>query len=274
MDLTSIKLVATDMDGTLLNGRHELNQAFFPLLQQMKAKGILFAAASGRQYYNLLNRFEQVPDDVIFIAENGSYVVHQGKVILVQAMDSSITKELIVSARKLKDVHIILCGVKQAYVESNEPLFMEKVAMYYDKYLLVDDLLQVNDDQFLKIALCDLAGSETNSYPYFKHLEDQLQVKVSGSIWLDLSHRLNALQSRFGIPKEATMTFGDYLNDLELMQEAHFSFAMENAHPNIKKASNYATKSNEEDGVLLVLLEMLAAMEASTSRNQLPTTSQ
>jgi HAD superfamily hydrolase (TIGR01484 family) len=67
-------------------------------------------------------------------------------------------------------------------------------------------------------------------------------VKVSGSIWLDISHKLankgramELLQKKYSITTEQTMAFGDYLNDLEMMQQAHYSFAMENAHPDIKK---------------------------------------
>ncbi|MEO7768325.1 MAG: HAD hydrolase family protein, partial [Ferruginibacter sp.] len=145
--------------------------------------------------------------------------------------------------------------------------------MYYDRYDVVDDLLTVDDDQFLKIALCDLAGSEGNSYQFFRKEEDRLQVKVSGNIWLDLSHKLankgraiEVLQKKFGIDFEETMVFGDYLNDLEMMQQAAFSFAMENAHPDIKKVSRFVTKSNEDHGVTVVLLEMLDSMNDSESQ--------
>ncbi|WP_353717781.1 hypothetical protein [Dyadobacter sp. 676] len=54
---------------------------------------------------------------------------------------------------------------------------------------MVDDLLEITDDQFLKFTLCDLAGSEVNSYPHYKKYEEALQVKVSGPIWLDISHK-------------------------------------------------------------------------------------
>jgi hydroxymethylpyrimidine pyrophosphatase-like HAD family hydrolase len=126
----------------------------------------------------------------------------------------------------------------------------------------------VDNDQFLKIALCDLAGAEKNSYTYFKQMEDRLQVKVSGFIWLDLSHRMankgraiKVLQDKFNISFDETMVFGDYLNDLEMMQQAYFSYAMENAHPDVKKVSNFRAKSNEENGVTIVLQQLLDAIQ-------------
>ena len=266
--LSQIKFVAADMDGTLLNAKHEISSGFYPVFEQMKAKGLLFAAASGRQYFNLLNRFSIIKDDVIFIAENGSYVVYRGEELLVQAMDECVVKEQLAAAAKIPDVYPILCGKKSAYVQSTEPRFIENVEMYYDKYELVDDLLKVDNDQFLKIAICDLAGSESNSYHFFKQKMDELQVKISGLIWLDLSHKLankgraiEKLQQKFGISKDETMAFGDYLNDLEMLQQAGFSYAMENAHGDIKNTARFITKSNEEDGVVIVLQEMLQAMD-------------
>lgn len=267
MDITKVKLVAADMDGTLLNSRHELSPLFYPVFNQITEKGVLFAAASGRQFFNILNKFETIKEAVIFVAENGSYVVYKDEELLVQAMEQDVVAEQLLVARNIPGTYTILCGKKRAYIESEVPEFMEHLKMYYDRYEVVDDLLKVTDDQFLKIAICDLTGSERNSYNFFKHKQDQLQVKVSGSIWLDLSHKLankgralQVLQNKFGITIDETMVFGDYLNDLEMMHQASFSYAMENAHIDIKKAAMFLTKSNDENGVTVVLQQMLHSM--------------
>ena len=49
-----IKLIATDMDGTLLNYKNEIHEEFYEVFNELKKKNIIFAAASGRQYYNLV----------------------------------------------------------------------------------------------------------------------------------------------------------------------------------------------------------------------------
>lgn len=74
-----IKLIASDMDGTLLNTKGELPLQFFPLLKALWAKGILFVAASGRQYHNLLLHFGHVKDKIALLCENGAMVVDCGK---------------------------------------------------------------------------------------------------------------------------------------------------------------------------------------------------
>ena len=272
MNMAAIKLVASDMDGTLLNSHHDLNPAFFDLFHQMKTKGILFVAASGRQYFNIINQFESIKDEIVLIAENGSYVMYKDEEILVQAMDREVTMEQIITARSIDKSFVILCGKKCAYIENDHPDFMRHVKMYYDKYQVVDDLLKVEDDQFLKIAICDFAGSENNSYHYFKNKRDSLQLKVSGNIWLDISHwlankgrALNVVQKKFGIGFQETMVFGDYLNDLEMIQQASFSYAMKNAHPDIKKAARYLTKSNDENGVCIIIQKMLSEINREES---------
>lgn len=263
MQISDIRLIATDMDGTLLNSKHELSDSFFPVFRKLKDQGIIFVAASGRQYYNLEMKLEAVKDDVIFAAENGSYVVFQDQEIHIQAIDQDIVRELIITSKDIPDTYAIICGKKKAYVESDEPKFIEHLKLYFERYEIVEDLLKVKDDQFLKFTLCDLAGSELNSYSHYKHLETTLQVKVSGPIWLDISHKqankgraMEVLQQKFGISPEETMAFGDYLNDLELLRKAHYSYAMANAHPEIKKAARFIAKSNDENGVVEVLMKL------------------
>ena len=263
MDFSSVKLVASDMDGTLLDPNHKLSPDFFTIFNRMRAKGILFSAASGRQYQNLYNCFPGIQDDIIFIAENGSYVMYQGKELHVQPMERDVTRNLLKRTKELPNVLTILCGKKSAYIDNADPSFVERLSMYYDEYTIVDDILSVDNDDFLKIAICDLSGSEQNTYPHFSEYRDELQVKVSGNVWLDLSHKLahkgralDVVQRKFGVTPGHTMVFGDYLNDVEMMGEAHFSYAMENAHPEVKKAARFTTSSNDNRGVLNILEQL------------------
>ena len=74
-----ISLIAADMDGTLLDEKGKMPVRFPEIFRRLDAAGILFAVASGRQYNNLLERFYEFRDKVVFIAENGTYVVYKGK---------------------------------------------------------------------------------------------------------------------------------------------------------------------------------------------------
>ena len=78
-----IKLIVSDMDGTLLDENHIINDEFWTLFAKLSEKGIIFVAASGRQYHNLANIFQRIKEDIYIVAENGTYVVHQEQELLM-----------------------------------------------------------------------------------------------------------------------------------------------------------------------------------------------
>ena len=73
-----IRLIACDMDGTLLDDNSAIHDEFWPLIDQLHARGITFCPASGRQYHSMFERFKPIVEEVIFIAENGTYVAEHG----------------------------------------------------------------------------------------------------------------------------------------------------------------------------------------------------
>lgn len=258
-----IKLIASDMDGTLLNDKDEIHEEFYQVFQELKKQNIIFAAASGRQYYNLAKRFEKIKDDMMFIAENGTFVVYKGEELLLNALDKETAIELIKIGRDIKESYVVLCGKKSAYIESKDERLIKEVEKYYEEYKIVNDLTKVEDD-ILKVTICDFIGSEENSYTYYNDYKEKLQVSVSGQIWLDITDKgvnkglaINKLQELLNIKHEETMVFGDYLNDLEMMSSAYHSYAMENAHDDLKKVARFRAKSNDDSGVVHAIKAML-----------------
>ena len=251
-----IKFIATDMDGTLLNSNNEIHADFYPMFQSLKEKDIIFAAASGRQYYNLLERFKDIKDDMMFIAENGTFVVYKGKELIVNSLEKNIAKELIEIGRTIPNSYVILCGKNSAYIESHDERLIKQTAKYYERYKIVENLTSIDDD-ILKVTICDFNGSENNSNSYFDEYRDKVQITVSGEIWLDIVAKginkgvaINEIQNLLNIDYKETMVFGDYLNDLEMMSSAYHSYAMANAHYTLKKAARFIAKSNDENGVI------------------------
>ncbi len=254
------------MDGTLLNTKGEVSQLFFDQFEALQKLGVTFVAASGRQYYSIIDKLRSIKDDIYVIAENGALTMHQDKELQTTEIDRNTYLELLAITEKLEGSQVILCGRKKGYILDYGQDFIDMFTEYYDRYEVVENLAQVTEDQYLKIAICNLRGAEKYLYPALKHLEHRLKVKVSGEIWLDLSHRdankgyaLSQLQQSLGILPEQTMVFGDYNNDLEMMSQATYSFAMENAHSNVKAVANFTTKSNDENGVEYMLAKMINA---------------
>lgn len=255
-----IKLIASDMDGTLLNTEGVLNPDFFSVYQQLKKEGITFVAASGRQYYNLIKLFDSIKDEIIFIAENGTYVVYREQVLLVVDLSEKDVRKIIPQVRGIKGLYPVLCGKKKAYIEDDFPEFVKHVIPYYERCEYVSDLMDVSDDEFLKIAIYDFEGSAKNGYPLLQHFNESFKVVVSGSNWLDISrpeankgNALKLIQDYLSITKEECMAFGDQMNDAEMLQNVSFSYAMENASGDLKRYARFLAPSNDSNGVLTVL---------------------
>lgn len=108
--MDSVRLIASDMDGTLLNRRGELEPDFFTIFEQLEKHGIRFAAASGRQYDGLRKTFSPVADRMLFIAENGAYVADGRDEWLVADMERETAAPLIVQIRDIEGACIVLGG--------------------------------------------------------------------------------------------------------------------------------------------------------------------
>ena len=262
--MDSVKLIASDMDGTLLNGKGELDPAFFSLFKKLEHRGIRFAAASGRQYDGLRRTFAPVADRMLFIAENGAYVASGSREWLVLDMDRETVAGLIAMIRRIEGTCIVLAGLDSAYIEDKQPEFVREARRYYTRCKEVDDLLDVQGDKLLKIAVYDFKGAKENSYPRLKHLEHGFQVAVSGEKWMDISRKgadkgaaLELIQRKLGISPEETMVFGDQMNDAEMMRQARFSYAVANAVPEIRAMAAFEAPSNQENGVMQVLGKLL-----------------
>lgn len=273
MDYSKIRLIVSDMDGTLLNSNHQVSDRFFSAFEKLKNQGIKFAVASGRQYYSLRERMEPVKDDMIFIAENGAIVMENEEERHLVPMKIELVHQIVKEVRAIGGKYLILCGKKQAYIENEAPEFMQPFLNHYEKYKVVEDLLQVSNDVILKVTICDLDGAEEHSLPHLHHFKKDLQVKLSGEIWIDFNameaqkgNALKALQEKLEISKEETMVFGDYLNDLEMFKHAAIGYAVANAHPDVKKAAAFTTGSNDEYGVELILEELLECKTVPTGK--------
>ena len=264
MENRAIKLIAADMDGTLLDSKGILSPDFFSVFESLRKAGITFVAASGRQYYNLLKLFDSIKDEIIFIAENGTYVVFHSQELLVVDIPAEDIREVIREVRKIEGAYPVLCGKSRAYIEDEYPDFVKQARTYYEKCDIVPDLLEVSNDKFLKIAVYDFNGSAINSYPILQHFDDSLKVVVSGQNWLDISHQeankgnaLKFIQDYLAVKAEECMAFGDQMNDAEMLQAVSHSYAMANASKDLKLFSRYTAPSNDADGVLSVVREII-----------------
>lgn len=263
-----IRLIAADMDGTLLDQHDQLHEHLWPLLDELDRRGIVFCPASGRQYDNLLERFRDVADRLVFIAENGTYVVRDGQEVASDCLAGDAVTDLVGTARDLRasgvDVGVVVCGKDSAYVEREDPRFLEQVRRFFSRVQVVPDLLDAPDDDVLKVAFFDFGSAEITTAPALSAYHASLQVVVSGAHWVDVISQtankgaaVRRLQQEMGIGRSQTMVFGDFLNDLQMMDTADYSFAMDNAHPAVRDAARFIAPSNNHNGVVRMISTVL-----------------
>ncbi|MBF8151282.1 HAD family hydrolase [Winogradskyella sp. F6397] len=262
--MKDIKMVVTDMDGTLLNSNHEVSTKFFDLFKHLKKQDIQFVAASGRPYYSIVKKLQTIESDIIIVAENGGLVIKNEQTLLSNVLNPNRVKELYALVTKIDNTYPIFCTKHKAYIYRASEELVKTFSEYYSAYTIVDNLEEITDD-IIKIALYHQTNSEAHIFPHVKHLKPKLNVVVSGNHWVDISEAitnkgkaLTFLQKELGVKPSETMVFGDFNNDLEMLKCAEYSYAMANAHPDVKAVANFETDTNDNNGVELVLEQLIA----------------
>lgn len=264
--MQKIKLIAADLDGTLLDSRRAFSPGLFPLIRALHTRGVRFAPASGRQYFNLRELFAPLADELIYISENGAMVCDGAELISFSAMDENVVCRAVETARCLSGVHVILACQDGAFYENDKDgVFLENMAHYYARRRYTPDLLRLaQSEPVCKVALFCSRRAEAVLVPAFHAFEGAAQVALSGADWVDLMQpgmnkgvAIAALCESLRIRPEECMAFGDYLNDLELLEAVGESYAMANGHESLKKAAKHICPSNDEDGVCRTIRAVL-----------------
>lgn len=249
-----IKLVASDLDGTLLlNGAQELPKDLFPMIRELKKLGILFVAASGRQYANMKRLFEPVLEDMAFICENGAMAIRQEEILYRDSFEPSFVREVLEAVYEREGAEFS-CSTKDFYY------IRPKTRHYLD---LMTKVIKTNCKEIrsfdevtepcMKMAVYESAGMEEASVRYWQErFSDRCKVVTSGLAWVDFipfgtnkAKGVKKFQEIYHIRPEECIVFGDEYNDIEMLKCVPYSFAMAHAKPGVKAEAAYETERVE-----------------------------
>ena len=168
-----IKLIASDLDGTLLHGGEQsLSPRVLDLVHRLTERGVRFIAASGRQYDNERRLFQGIENDISYIAENGALCVHNGEVIFRSLLSEDLIRRIIAEIRKAPDFDILLSRENCSVIEGHNPAFVNHICNVMGNTTeIVDDIAKAKGP-FIKIAVCNLTDSQQVILEYLKHLTD------------------------------------------------------------------------------------------------------
>ncbi|CQR24562.1 HAD-superfamily hydrolase / phosphatase [Streptococcus varani] len=264
----TIKVLATDMDGTLLTSNMDYDRERFErLFQVMQEKGIRFVAISGNQYYQIKSFFPNLQDKITIVGENGAYIVENGIFLKSYRLPNEIVRTVLDYLREHDmDDELVLCGEASAYIlKSAKPEAKDYFALYYHNLIEVDAFEFLPADHFMKFSF---NTPEEVTMDIIAHLNDllgdQVQAVSSGHDNIDVIAKgihkgaaMTYLLDYWGISSNQLAAFGDGGNDLEMIELAKYSYAMENGSQAAKDAAKFIAPSNDVSGVMEIIEKLL-----------------
>ena len=267
--LADVKLIASDMDRTLLDADGNLPAGLDDLLDSMRARGMYFVAASGRPVYTLRNMFADHLDCVVLMGDNGGNIVFNGKTLYRNLMPVETYRRLAryVHRHGGETASGNVCGFEAAYVENAHRDLEPYYRTFYHEMEFVENLeeLDIPANKFTVLYPDDTAREHFAAMQEAGVLEG-LSAATSGPMWIDIMEPgvdkgagLAHIGEALGIELADMMAFGDTFNDKEMLAAAGFGFMVANATPGMERYARYVAPANTEAGVVRVAEQVLAA---------------
>lgn len=255
-----IKLIVSDIDGTLTeDGGSRLNPALYETILKLKEKGIYFAAASGRHSASIEYIFDPIREKIFYIGDNGAYLGCYGRELFLTRYKEEMVDDVVTDMRAA-GLDILMDCADCVYTDSKNQEFLDwLIHGYHFRMKQVEDLKELSVP-IVKIAGCRMHGLDGCADEFIKKYSGKLKVTLAGEQWVDTMDpvvnkgaAVKLLQESLGILPEETMVFGDQLNDIEMLKQGYYSFAVANARPETKKAARFLADSNVNNGPLKIM---------------------
>lgn len=259
-----IKLIITDLDGTLLDENGMLPSDFEEVYTDLTKRNILLVPTSGRQYDNLKIVFEKQKENMIFIGENGALISLPNGEKISTDIPKLITKKILTTLQENPHLNFIVGCPNAAYTNSKSQTFINYSRNYYSNLHVINNVSEI-PDTIIKFAIYD-EDAKNNCYPLFKKFEKDVQLVLGAQCWLDITSleaskgsAIKKIQEKLNIKNTETICFGDYLNDVSMFDESicYHTYAMENAHPELKKLAKFIAPPNTDRGVTKTIKNLL-----------------
>ena len=254
----TIKLIATDMDGTFLNNHGDYNRPrFAKIYAELQRRGIQFVIASGHQAVELVDFFKDYPD-MWMIGGNGAELMNAQAGLTAETFSAAATQQILSVLADYPEIQIALCGTKTVHVlKQADPGFVADMGNYYYQLETVDELTQVTDPVVKFDIICAPAMTDQLVYELTPKLAGIAVPASGGQGSMDLiqpgmhkGRALKLLGNRLGIRSTEMVAFGDGTNDLEMLRYVQTGVVMGNAPVEMQTKGDTVTESNEQDGVL------------------------
>lgn len=260
------KIIALDMDGTLLNSQHQITPRTKEVITKAREQGIKVVLASGRPIAGIRRQLAELG-----ISSDEDYVCHFNGAVVENVGTGEIVNHKMISGAGAKKVARLAkeLGVNTHAFSPEHGLISPKVSKYTEVEANINgieinifDFEQLEDDHPINKVMMvdepDLLNNAVENLP--KELYDEFMVLRSAPWFLEFLHTesnkgtgIKMIADYLGIPAEQVMCVGDAENDHHMLRYAGLAVAMGNATEETKAIADYITLTNDEDGVAHVI---------------------
>lgn len=271
------KLIAMDMDGTLLNSQKQVTEYTKKVLKRASEKGIKLVICTGRIFTSAKSYARIIGTKAPIIASNGAYIREKDRNEVIY--EKYIKKETLLDIIKVTREWGFY-----PHIYTTDTIYSEKLihsSLNYSKWnetvpederiniQIVDsleDIVEKEGENFLKVVVMALEDEVEKLQELKKYIKENMDVSIFSSYMnnfeimdkeVSKGNALKRLAEFFDIDREAIVCFGDNENDKTMFEFAGFPIAMGNAEEEIKKIAAYVTDTNDNDGVAKAIEELI-----------------
>lgn len=251
----TIKLVALDVDGTLLDDQHRISEPNRRAILQAAEQGVKIVLCTGRGAMSTQPVMELLGLQGVMITQNGASVMDtDGKILYEDTFTVGQIASLIEYCRE-RGVHYDLSTSERMLLDR----MPEKAKKMYEDYFatpeMVEDVLQVTDPL---VKFCMFGEKELidEVEEHWANKQHELRFIRSGDFFVDVigadvtkGKALGKLAEIWGIDRSEVLAMGNYFNDIEMLRYAGIGIAVANSPEEVKEAADEVTVSNNEDAV-------------------------
>lgn len=256
-----MKLIVSDLDGTLLNEKSEISPVTRDTLRKLSEKGILFAFASGRSIDSVKVFRDFLGIEAYFICNNGASIYDSKENPIFESyMDSNITEKLLEFFRENK-INYNGFSHKNIFIEDSD---YSKIVTLENHFIPVKLSSKTSAPEMTKLIV-------KGEPDFILDLKDKMSELFGNVLDLTISHPrcldfvsisatkgkgIKFLSEKLGIPLSSVIAFGDGENDYDMLKTAGHSVVMENALESMKEKIKNTAPSNTRDGVAIYLQDL------------------
>lgn len=258
--MNDIKLIACDIDGTLLQpGQTAIAPAVFTQVLRLREKGIIFCPASGRQYDSLRRLFAPVADSVSYICENGAVIFGAGdpgpvlsKTVIRHDRAMALCHQILAHP----DCEVLISGENTSYLIPHQLEYVRHIREDVGNNVAVVDAPEDVPEDIIKISMYCPGGVGDHLQTLKNDWSGELSVALGGKLWIDLTLAdkgtgIRELCQVMNIPLAHVMAIGDNYNDLPILSIVGHPVIMENAASELK--AQFAEKCLRVEDTLALL---------------------